>query len=121
MSDGVEKRDFGEGTWVRYQSHAVNSRRYCLWGGCWPLPPGRIKPSNGKRGGIGSSIVEATTAEHGSVDEKEALGCGLCSGLIHELQMGDVTGPIASCHLVNGFVSDAGQFEAQQMAHHVIA
>ena len=47
--------------------------------------------------------------------------CRLCSGLIHELQMGDVTGPIARCHLVNGFVSDAGQFEAQQMAHHVIA
>lgn len=70
---------------------------------------------------MGSSIEEATTAEHGPVDNKEALGCRLCSGLIHELQMGDVTGPIASCHLVNGFVSDASQFEAQQMAQHVIA
>lgn len=47
--------------------------------------------------------------------------CTLCSGLIHELQMGDVSGPTAPCHLVNGFVSDAGQFEAQQTAHHVIA
>lgn len=40
---------------------------------------------------------------------------------IAHIQMGDVTGPKAPCHLVNGFVSDAGQFEAQQMAHHVIA
>ena len=65
---------------------------------------------------MGSSSKEATTAEHGPVDDGEALGCRLCSGLIHELQMGDVTGPIAACHLVNGFVSDAGQFEAQQTA-----
>lgn len=70
---------------------------------------------------MGSSSIEATTAEHCPMDEREALGCRLCSGLIHELQMGDVTGPIAPCHLYNGFVSDAGQFEAQQMAHHVIS
>ena len=75
----------------------------------------------GKEGGMGSCGIAATTAEHCPVDDGAALGCGLCSGLIHELQMGDVTGPIAPCHLVNGFVSDAGQFEAQQMAHHVIA
>lgn len=78
-------------------------------------PPGKINLSYGKRRGMGSSTTEATTAEHW-----EALGCRLCSGLIHELQMGDATGPIAPCHLVNGFVSDAGQFKGQQMAHHVI-
>lgn len=70
---------------------------------------------------MGSSTIEATTAEHSPMDDREVLGCRLCSGLIHELQMGGVTGPIAPCHLVNGFVSDAGQFGAQQMAHHVIA
>lgn len=70
---------------------------------------------------MGSSSIEATTAEHSPVDDRATLGCRLCSGLIHELQMGDVTGPKAPCHLVNGFVSDAGQFEAQQMGHRVIA
>lgn len=65
--------------------------------------------------------AEATTAERSSVMDREAQDSRVCLGLIHEIQMGDVTGPKAPCHLVNGFVPDAGQFEAQQMAHHVIA
>lgn len=80
-----------------------------------------LTPSYGKRKGMASSSTEATTAEHSPVDDREALGYRVCSGLIHEIQMGGVTGPNAPCHLVNGFDSDAGQFEAQQMAHHVIA
>lgn len=71
--------------------------------------------------GMVSSSTEATTAEHGPIDDREAQGCCVWSGLIHEIQMGDVMGPRAPCHLVNGFVSDAGQFEAWQMVHHVIA
>lgn len=84
-------------------------------------PHCRINPSYGKIAGTASSGTEATTAEHGPGERREAHGCRVCSGLIHEIQMGDITGPRASCHLVNGFVSDAGQFEAQQMVHHVIA
>lgn len=42
-----------------------------------------------------SRSKEGTTAEHGPVDHREALGYMLCSDLIHELQMGDVTRPTA--------------------------
>lgn len=78
-------------------------------------------PLYGRRKETTSWWTEASTAEHGPVDARVALGCRVCSGLIRRIQMGDVTGPRASCHLVNGFVCDAGQFEGQQMAHHVIA
>lgn len=55
--------------------------------------------------------VEATTAEHYPTDNTAVLGCWLCSDLIHELQMDDVTGSVVPCHLVIEFVSDASQFE----------
>lgn len=86
--------------------------------GFYPLAG--LSPPYGKRRGMESSKIEATTAEHYPMDFREAMGCRLCLGLIHELQMGDVTGSIAPCHLVNEFASDASQFEAQQTAHHVI-
>lgn len=78
-------------------------------------------PLYGRRKEIASWCTEATTAEQDPVEARVALGCRVCSGLIRRIQMGDVTGPKANRHLVNGFVCDAGQFEGQQMAHHVIA
>lgn len=65
---------FGEGTWAKQRSHAVNSRRYCLQGGCWPLPPGRIKPTPllfEERWGMGPSSKEATTAEQAPMEDAE--------------------------------------------------
>jgi len=117
----VQWKNFGGIIWERQLFHASNSRKYCLQGGCWPLVPGRINtPSHGKRSGMGSRSKEAITAEHYPVDNREAMGCRLCSSLIHKLQMGDITGAIVPCHLVNEYVSDASQCEAQQTAYHVI-
>lgn len=91
--------------------------------GCWALTPmAGLIPSYGKISGDGVERAQRLPQLSAiPTERRQALGRHVCSGLIHEIQMGDVTGPRASCHLVTGFVSDAGQFEAQQMVHHVIA